>query len=217
MQNSALFRGFTDIEVQKMLKCLGAKVRICNTNETIMSHNTSSDYLYIVLSGTAELASYDYDGNKSLLARFGKDSAFGDVFFAPLSNDEYMVTATSECKILSFSYHNALFQCENVCKHHTKFIDNLFSLISKKIITNTQHIEILTKRSIKEKLLAYFSQQEKENNASLFTLPISLSSLADYMGIDRSAMQREIRRLNDEGIIESKGKTIRLIKKEKKF
>ena len=213
MQNSALFRDFTDVEVKKMLKCLGAKSRICNTNETIMSHNEASDYLYIVLSGTAELAGYDYDGNKSLLARFGKDSVFGDLFFSPLSNDQYMVTATSDCEILSFHYHNALFQCENVCKHHTKFLDNLFSLISKKIITNTQHIEILTKRSIKEKLLAYFSQQEKENNSFSFTLPISLSSLADYMGIDRSAMQREIKRLNDEGIIISKGKKIHLLKK----
>lgn len=213
MQNSALFRDFTDVEVKKMLKCLGAKIKNCNTNETIMSHNEASDYLYIVLSGTAELAGYDYDGNKSLLARFGKGSVFGDVFFSPLSNDQYMVTATSECEILSFRYHNALFQCENVCKHHTKFLDNLFTLISKKIITNTQHIEILTKRSIREKLLAYFSQQEKENNSFLFTLPISLSSLADYLGVDRSAMQRELKRLNADGYIISKGKKIHLLKK----
>ena len=212
MQNSALFRGFQDFEVEKMLKCLGAKIRFCNTNETIMSHSETSDYLYIVVWGTAELAGYDYDGNKSLLARFGKDSVFSDMFFSPLSNDQYMVTATSECEILSFSYHNALFQCENVCKHHTKFLDNLFSLISKKIITNTQHIELLTKRSIKEKLLSYFSQQEKENNSPKFTLPISLSSLADYLGVDRSAMQREIKRLNDEKVISSKGKKIELLK-----
>lgn len=213
MKNSALFRGFNEIERQKLLKCLGGKIEKCNTNETIMSHNEASDYLYIVLSGTAELAGYDYDGNKSLLSRFGKDSVFGNVFFSPLSNDQYMVTATSECEILSFNYHNALFQCENVCKHHTRFLDNLFSLISKKIITNTQHIEVLTKRSIKEKLLAYFSQQEKENNSPKFTLPISLSSLADYLGVDRSAMQREIKRLNDEKVISSKGRTIELLKK----
>ena len=213
MQNSALFRGFTDIETKKMLKCLGAKIKKCNTNETIMSHNETSGYLYIVLSGTAELAGYDYDGNKSLLARFGKDSVFGDMLFSPLSNDQYMVTATSECEILSFRYYNALFQCENVCKHHTKFLDNLFSIISKKIITDTQHIEILTKRSIREKLLAYFSQQENENNSFLFTLPISLSSLSDYLGVDRSAMQRELKRLNDDGLIISKGKKIHLLKK----
>lgn len=213
MQNSALFRGFTDIETKKMLKCLGAKLKKCNTNETIMSHNEASDYLYVVLSGTAELAGYDYDGNKSVLARFSKNAVFGDMFFAPLSNDQFMVSATSDCEILSFRYNDALFCCENVCKHHTKLIDNLLSLISKKIISQTQHIEVLTKRSIKEKLMTYFEQQEKENNSFSFTLPMSLSSLSDFLGIDRSAMQRELKRLNDDGIIISKGKKIHLLKK----
>ena len=94
MQNSALFRDFNEVEVKKMLRCLGAKFKICNTNETIMSHNEAPDYLYVVLSGTAELAGYDYDGNKSVLARFSKDSVFGDMFFSPLSGDQFMVSAT---------------------------------------------------------------------------------------------------------------------------
>ena len=213
MENSALFRGFTDLERKKMLKCLGAKIKKCNTNETIMLHNVSPDYLYVVLSGTAELAGYDYDGNKSVLARFGENSVFGDMFFSPLSGDQFMVSATSCCEILSFRYNNALFCCENVCKHHIKLIDNLLSLISKKIISQTQHIEVLTKRSIREKLISYFEQQEKENNSFSFTLPMSLSSLSDYLGIDRSAMQREIKRLNDEEIIISKGKKIVLVRK----
>jgi len=213
MQNSALFSGFTDLERKKMLKCLDGKFKKCNTNETIMSHNETPDYLYVVLSGTAELAGYDYDGNKSVLARFGENAVFGDMFFSPLSNDQFMVSATSDCEILSFRYNNALFCCENMCKHHTKLIENLLSLISKKIILQTQHIEVLTKRSIKEKLLSYFEQQEKENNSFSFTLPMSLSSLSDYLGIDRSAMQREIKRLNDDGVIVSKGKKIVLVRK----
>lgn len=213
MENSALFSGFTDIERKKMLKCLGGKIKNCNTNETIMLHNEGSDYLYIVLSGTAELAGYDYDGNKSVLARFSADSIFGDIFFRPLSNDQFMVSATSECSVLFFRYHDALFQCENACKHHTRFLDNLFSLISEKLILQTQHIEVLTKRSIREKLLTYFEHQSLENGSFSFSLPMSLSALSDYLGIDRSAMQRELRRLNNEGIVESKGKKIILIRK----
>lgn len=213
MQNSALFSGFDDVERKKMLKCLGAKNKKCNTNETIMLHNETPDYLYIVLSGTAELAGYDYDGNKSVLARYSADSVFGDMFFSALSNDQYMVSATSDCEILFFRYRNALFQCENACKHHTKLLDNLFSLISKKLISQTQHIEVLTKRSIREKLLAYFEQQAHENGSFSFLLPMSLYALAEYLGVDRSAMQRELRRLNNEGIIDSKGKKVVLIRK----
>ena len=213
MQNSALFRGFEGFEAQKMLRCLDAKVKNCNTNETIMSYKESPEYLYIVLSGTAELATYDYDGNKTILERFTPDSIFGDMFFRPSGNDEFIVSATTSCTVMSFRYYNAINQCENACKRHKVFLDNLFSLLSKKLLNQSQHIEILTKRTIREKLMSYFEHQATENSSFSFTLPMSLSSLADFLSIDRSAMQREIKRLNDEGIIVSKGKKIVIVRK----
>lgn len=213
MQNSALFRGFNDSERQKMLKCLGGKIKKCNINETIMSYNEGFEYLYVVLTGTAELVSYDYDGNKSILERYEPDSVFGDMFFQPTGNDEFLVSATSDCVVLSFKYKDAITQCENACKRHVLLLDNLFHLLSRKLSDQAQHIEILSKRNIREKLMTYFEIQSAENASFSFSLPMSLSALSDYLSIDRSAMQREIKRLNDEGLIMSKGKRIVLIRK----
>lgn len=213
MLNSALFRGFQEFEVEKMLKCIGGKIKICNTNETIMSYKEAPYYLYVVLSGTAELATYDYDGNKTVLERFTPDSMFGDMFFKPLGKDEFSVYATTSCKILYFRYYDAIHLCENVCKRHKTLVDNLFSMLSEKLLHQSEHIEILTKRTTREKLLCYLTHREAEFGSFSFSLPMSLSSLADYIGVDRSAMQREIKRLNDEGIIMSKGKKITIIRK----
>ena len=213
MQNSALFRGFQGSEAEKILRCIGGKIKICNTNETIMSYKEAPYYLYVVLSGTAELATYDYDGNKTVLERFAQDSLFGDMFFAPLGKDDFSVYATTSCEVLYFRYNDAINQCENVCKRHKMFLDNLFVLLSKKFISQSEHIEILTKGTIREKLMCYFKHREAESDSFSFTLPMSLSALSEYLGIDRSAMQREIRRLNDKEIIVSKGKKITLVKK----
>ena len=213
MLNSALFRGFEASEVQKMLKCIGGKIKICNTNETIMSYKEAPYYLYVVLKGTAELASYDYDGNKTVLERFAPDSIFGDMFFKPLGKDEFSVYATTSCEILYFRYYDAITQCENVCKRHRTFTDNLFSILSAKLVHQSEHIEILTKRTTREKLICYLTHREAEFGSFSFSVPMSLSALADYLSVDRSAMQREIKRLNDEGIIQSKGKKITLIKR----
>ncbi|MBO5733301.1 MAG: Crp/Fnr family transcriptional regulator [Clostridia bacterium] len=196
-----------------MLKCLGGKVKNCNTNETIMSYNEAPDYLYVVLAGTAELATYDYDGNKTILERFTPDSVFGDMFFKPSGNDEFTVYATTSCDVLCFNYDNAINQCENACTRHKLFLDNLFRLLSKKLLSQSQHIEILTKRTIRDKLMSYFEHQSAEKGSFSFSLPMSLSSLADFLSIDRSAMQREIKRLNDDGIIISKGKKIVIVRK----
>ena len=212
MLNSALFRGFQGFEAEKMLKCIGGKIKICNTNETIMSYKEAPYYLYVVLSGTAELASYDYDGNKTVLERFSPDSMFGDMFFKPLGKDEFSVYATKPCEVLYFRYYDAINQCENACNRHKTFINNLFSMLSLKLLHQSEHIEILTKRTTREKLLCYLAHRETESGAFSFTLPMSLSALADYPSVDRSAMQREIKQLNDEGIIESKGKKITIVR-----
>lgn len=213
MQHLALFCGFEPSQIEKLLLCLDAKIKKCNTNETIMSHKEALQNIYVVISGTAELASYDYDGNKCVLERYGSDSIFGEMFFSPLGTEEFRVWATTPCEILSFPYNIAMSQCENSCSLHTKFLDNLFKLISQKLLEQSQHIEILTKRTTREKLLAYFELQSIENDSFSFLLPMSLSSLSDYLGVDRCAMQREIKHLNDEGIILSKAKKITLLKK----
>ncbi len=212
MQNSALFRGFSDDEIKKMMKCADGKLKICNTNETIMSFERNIDSIYILLSGTAEMVSYDYDGNQTILERYTKDSIFGEMF-SPYSNfDEVFVTAKEPCQVIIIKYSRAITQCQNACSHHKRFLDNLFSLLAKKMSAQSHHIEVLSKRTIREKLVAYFEIQANEQGSFSFTLPFSLSSLADYLSIDRSAMQREIKKLNDEGIIESKGKRIEIIK-----
>lgn len=212
MLNSALFRGFQEFEVEKMLKCIGGKTKICNTNETIMSFERNIESIYIILSGTAEMVSYDYDGNQTILERYTKDSIFGEMF-SPYSNfDEVFVIAKEPCEVLIIKYSRAISQCQNACLHHKKFLDNLFSLLANKLSNQSHHIEVLSKRTIREKLMAYFEIQANKQGSFSFSLPFSLSSLADYLSIDRSAMQREIKKLNDEGIIESKGKSILIIK-----
>ncbi len=212
MLKSALFRGFKEEDVKKMMKCADGKLKICNTNETIMSFERNIESIYILLSGTAELVSYDYDGNQTILERYTKDSIFGEML-SPYSNfDEVFVTAKEQCEVIIIKYSRAISQCHNACPHHKKFIDNLFLLMAKKMSAQSHHIEVLSKRSIREKLIAYFEIQANEQGSFSFTLPFSLSSLADYLSIDRSAMQREIKRLNEEGKIENKGRKITLKK-----
>ena len=83
--------------------------------------------------------------------------------------------------------------------------------MSKKILDNNERIEILTNKSIRNKLLAYFKMMYKKNNSKVIYLPFSLTDLADYLCVDRSAMSRELKNLKDEGFIEIKNKKIKLL------
>lgn len=73
-----------------------------------------------------------------------------------------------------------------------------------------EKLEVLAKRSIREKLLEYFNILAKKQNKKNITLPFSFTDLADYLSIDRSAMMREVKNLKDEGFIDTNKRKITL-------
>ena len=68
-------------------------------------------------------------------------------------------------------------------------------------------MEVLSRRSIREKLLCYFSIHAKNGT---YTMPFTLSALADYIGSDRSAMMRELKKLRQEGLVQVEGRRVTL-------
>jgi len=83
-------------------------------------------------------------------------------------------------------------------------------LISRKAIALGEHLEILSQRTTKEKLLCYFEKLAQEQHSDSFTLPFSLSTLADYLSVDRSAMMRELKKMKDERLVEVAGRQVTL-------
>ena len=211
MLKATIFKGLREDETKNLIKCLGAKQEKFNTTETIMSYNGHQDEVGILLSGTADLVTYDYDGNRMILERYRENTIFGQVFAAFSGTDEPNLVAAEDCVVLFFSYQKALTQCKKACQQHTRFLSNLFSLLTERLRAQANHIEALTKRSLRGKLLAYFEIQAQEHQSFSFTLPFSLYALADYLSVDRSAMQREMKKMRDEGLIASKGRKIELL------
>ena len=72
-------------------------------------------------------------------------------------------------------------------------------------------IELLTKKNIRDKLLTYFNLLSTRTLSKTFTLPFSLTDLADYLSVDRSAMMRELSHLKEEGFIEKKGNSFTIL------
>ena len=86
-------------------------------------------------------------------------------------------------------------------------------MILNKIMDLNTRVEILAKRSIREKLCGYFNILSTRHLNQTFSLPFSLTDLADYLSVDRSAMMRELKCLKDEGFINKTGNKITLLYK----
>ena len=209
MEVNSIFEGIEEEDIKKMLKCFDAKTRTFKKDRTIVTNIINIKMIGIILEGTANMEKYDYNGNRSIIEKLEKNSVFGEVF-SRLGSD-ISVIATSDCEVLFIEYEHLIKRCKKGCIYHSILTNNVLQLLSKKIVDLNERLEILSKRTIRDKLLSYFELLANNNPKRSFTLPFTYTDLADYLSIDRSAMMREIKNLKEEGFINTKGRKITLL------
>lgn len=182
-------------------------------NDVITNYINKRNQLCILVSGNADLIRYDLNGNRTIVDHFSDGDVFGEVFYTITTNNELFVEAREKSIVLFYIYDNIRNKCRNNCKFHQQLKDDLPELILSKVTDLNTRIELLTKRSIREKLLGYFSMLSNRKLNKSFTLPFSLTDLADFLSVDRSAMMRELKLLKDDGFIEKCGNKITLLYK----
>ncbi len=137
----------------------------------------------------------------------------GEVFYTITINNELLVEAREKCDVLFYTYNDLRQKCRSGCKFHQQLTEDLPELILSKVTDLNMRIELLTKRSTRDKLIGYFTLLSTRNLSKSFSLPFSLTDLADFLSVDRSAMMRELKLLKEEGFIEKSGNRITLLYK----
>ncbi len=182
-------------------------------NETITTYIQKRNQICIMIVGTADLIRYDLNGNKDIVDKFNENDIFGEAFYPVHTNNELTVIATTDCDVLFLQHDDLYKKCKTNCKFHNTLSSNILELTLKNSVHQNMRIEVLSKRSIREKLLTYFSILSSKDFSKSFTLPFSLTNLADYLSVDRSAMMRELKNLASEGFISKNGNKIKLLYK----
>lgn len=209
MNYLSIFNNIEEEDINKMLKCFEAKTRTYKKDSTIVNYIGNTSMIGIILKGKAELIRYDYLGNRTIIEILKENDIFGEVF-SNYNIDELSIKATEETTILFIDYYHITKRCKKACPYHSKLVENVLNILSNKVVNSNERIEILAKRSTREKLLAYFEITAKQKLSKSFVIPFTYTDLADYLGVDRSAMQRELKNLKDEGFIKTNGKKITL-------
>lgn len=209
---SQLFDGITSEECARMFQCFGAREASYEAGQIICEFDGRQDSVGVMLSGSAELFRLDEDGGRILLETLEEGGVFGEVLaFSGALGDSTLLICRRSCRVLYLNYDQITKRCENACMHHSLLVQNLFRLLSTKTLRLSERVEVLSCRTIREKLLCYFDRRLRDEVGRSFTLPFSLSALADYIGADRSAMMRELKKLRDEGIVRTENRRITLL------
>ena len=212
LEQSPLFENISYEEYRRMLTCFQAVQRSFRPEELIYDFDgPKKDAVGIVERGEAALIRIYEDGVATVMETLGPGGVFGRTLaFAASGHDSLEVVCRTPCDVLFIDYAHILKRCENACTHHSLLVQNMLRLMSDKAQNLSRRVDVLSRRSIREKLLCYFRQLSEQTGSLSFTLPFSLSTLADYIATDRSAMMRELKRLRTEGLIQSDGRRFTL-------
>ena len=203
------FFNIADEDKIKLLKNLEALTYTFNKNEEILKKIKNRNYIGIILEGIIQIIKTDYNGNRTIIEELTDNDIFGSKI-SSLSNNEYTITTKDITKIIIVDYEQ-LIRSNNTNNYYNQFIKNLLEIIINSINDKNNRIEILTKKTIRNRLLEYFKIVSLKNKSKNIYLPFTFTDLADYLAIDRSAMTRELKNLKEEGFIEIKNKRITLL------
>ena len=155
--------------------CNKVQIKNFSKNETVTTYIEKRNQICIVLSGEVDLIRYDSNGNKTIIGHYITDDIFGEVFYPANTNNELFVLAKKNSEILFFTYDTLCTKCRRNCDFHKVLTSSLSELFLDQIINLNLRIELLTKRTIRGKILSYFEILAKRSVRKTFSLPFSIS------------------------------------------
>lgn len=213
--NCSLFDGVAENNLKALQSCLKAKEVKFSQDDEICSYNNSNEILGVVLSGKAYVKKLDRNGNYTILETLHKNDIFSDTFaYTATDANAISIFACEPTTVLFFDFKSVFKRCESACEHHSIFVFNLMKTLLDKSKHLSQRVEILSNKTIKDKILSYCSLMVNSLKSMTFTLPMSYTSFAEYLCVDRSAMMRELKKLDAQGILSVNKKDITVLSEE---
>ena len=201
--HSPLFHGIKPEELNAMLSCIGYHIGTFKKGDIVAFEEENIKHIGIIIFGAVDMVKEDLWGNKTMLVRMRKDEVFGETFACGSDNLSVVTFMVSEdAKILFMPFDRVMHSCTMACQFHHRLMENMVKLIANKNRDLMRKVDVGSKRTIREKLLAYLSIQAQVQDSRYFEVPLGRIELAEYLCVDRSALTRELAKMKADGLID---------------
>lgn len=212
LKKTQMFSGIGDDEIASMLSCLGARLYTYRKGEYVLRQGESLNDITVLVEGKLHIQRDDYWGNRSILGQIAEGEMFGEAYAAPqsgvLMND---VVAVEDSAVIFFNVNRVITTCSSACRFHSLVVRNMFFAISEKNRKLVQKLGHMSKRTTREKLISYLSEESGRCGSASFSIPYNRQQLADFLSVDRSAMSNELCKMRDEGLLEFNKNNFKLL------
>ena len=198
-----IFSGMDGTEIQSVLQCIGYSIHEYKKGEFISLESDWVTWIGIPLDSSVQMVKEDIWGDKTILSFIPSGQIFGETFSCsqnPISTVSFFSVDSS--RILFLPFRKVMISCGRSCVFHHKLTTNMVSLIAQKNYQLLERLEIISKKTLREKILAYLSQEAEQQKSKEFKIPLGRVEMAEYLGANRSALTRELNDMKKDGLIQ---------------
>ena len=202
-----IFKNFSIDEIIEIFSVISFYEKDYKKNDIILAENIKVEYFGIITNGRIAVSNFDYFGNRNILNVFEKGDSFGEALVSLEMNIPHEIISLTSSSVIWIEYSSL-----SNSQYYQKILNNLLNIISTKNLILNKKLQILSKRTTREKILEYLSTQKKLLSIdSNFEINLNRNEMADYLALDRSNLSRELGKLKKEGIIDFKKNKFRLL------
>ncbi|WP_242961490.1 Crp/Fnr family transcriptional regulator [Peptostreptococcus faecalis] len=202
-----IFKDFSEESLSSFLEHSGATTQLIKKKQTIFMEGDIYNNICIILDGEVILSKYDESGNRNIIDILQKGKIFAEVF-SLTENKISPVTATVTCdtRILTIDTKNLLSIGKNsdieILQEKYNLISRMLSIFAEKNMILLSKINLLSKRNTRDKIIHFLKTFALKTDSKVFKIPFSRNEMADFLGVDRSSLSRELGNLKEEHIID---------------
>lgn len=206
-----LFSGIDMGDIPHMLTCINATERKFERGAFIFLEGEELQRIGVIIGGSVQMIKEDIWGEKMILETLTVGDIFGESF---VCGDSLSATvsfqAVSNCQVLFLPFRRLMTTCGMACQFHQKLIENMAVMLAMKNIRMMRKMEILSKKTMRERILVWLYQQMPPEGEPCVTTDMGRRELAEYLCVDRSALSRELSNMAKDGLLSYERNTFRL-------
>lgn len=200
LSKTMLFKDMTPEEFNSALRELSSVEKKYKKGSRILHAGRTTERMGLVLEGSVTIESNDIWGNRTILSHVGEGQFFAETY-SLLPNEPLLVdvNANEDCRILSLrtgilhSYSSEIWA--------SKLTSNLLMISSNKNLNLSRRAFHTSPKTIRGRVMAYLNSVSIKQDANEFDIPFDRQQLADYLNVERTALSKELAKMQDDGII----------------
>lgn len=208
-----IFSGFSPSEITRVMRCLGVRRRAFSPGEILAREGDISHAVVLLLQGTALVRRGDAEGNRHLIEVITASDVFGEeILWDPARRCQHTATATEQGVALMIDMQKILDPQGPLCELRSRVVENLLRIMGAKNRKLQEHLQVLAHKSLRARLLEFFTQHAAANQSTIFTLRLNRNEMAEHLNADRAALSRELSRMKAEGLIDYHRNSFQLLR-----